>query len=150
MTTHVSQINIRELAADETHLAHQAIHALKSAYTDINDFVDYVNGVLRPSGYRMVGIFTANQERAVAVASFRTSENLAWGRYLYVDGIFTTADVRQDHTEALFDWLFTEGRKLGCRQLHLDSQMDADHFTKHRLYHSHGLGIYAHHFVRDL
>ncbi len=60
------------------------------------------------------------------------------------------AESRRGYAGALLDWLIDEGRSLGCTQLHLDSGTGQERFDAHRLYHSHGLAIYSHHFARGL
>jgi GNAT superfamily N-acetyltransferase len=142
---------IRELSEGETRLAHQAMRTLRSAYEDEREFVEHVDGVLRPGGFRLVAAFAPSREQAMAVAGFRTGYSLAWGHYLYVDDLSTVADARrQGHAGALLDWLLEEGRRLGCSQLHLDSGTGAERFDAHRLYHGHGFAIYSHHFARGL
>jgi GNAT superfamily N-acetyltransferase len=143
--------DVRELAAGETHLAHDAMRALRGAYGSERAFVEHVDGVLRPGGYRLVGAFVPERAQAVAVAGFRVGDSLAWGHYLYVDDLSTAADARRrGHARALLDWLAQEGRRLGCEQLHLDSATGSERFDAHRLYHGHGLSIHAHHFARGL
>jgi GNAT superfamily N-acetyltransferase len=142
---------IREPPADETRLAHHAMRALRPAYEDEQQFVEHVDGVLRPAGYRLVGVFLPHHEQAVAVAGFRIGDNLAWGHHLYVDDLSTAPEGRrQGHARALLDWLIEEGQRLGCGQLHLDSGVGLERFDAHRLYHNHGLAIYSHHFARGL
>jgi GNAT superfamily N-acetyltransferase len=142
---------VRELAVGETHLAHQAMQALRTAYEDEQRFVEHVDRVLRPAGYRLIGAFLSNREQAAAVAGFRGGDSLAWGHYLYIDDLSTGPDVRrQGHASGLLDWLIEEGRRLGCGQLHLDSGTGSERFDAHRLYYNHGLAIYSHHFARGL
>jgi GNAT superfamily N-acetyltransferase len=142
---------VRELSIGETHLAYQAMLALRSAYKNEQEFVEGVDGVLRPTGYRLIGAFVPDRAPALAVAGFRTGHSLAWGYYLYVDDLSTAPDARrQGHASGLIDWLLDEGRRLGCAQLHLDSGTGPERFDAHRLYHGHGLAIYSHHFARGL
>lgn len=149
--THTGAAQIRELTAGETHLAHQAMRALRTAYESEREFVEHVDGVLRPAGYRLVGAFVSDREQAVAVAGFRVGDSLAWGHYLYVDDLSTAPDARRrGHAGVLLDWLAQEGRRLGCGQLHLDSGTGPERFDAHRLYHNHGLAIYSHHFAHGL
>jgi GNAT superfamily N-acetyltransferase len=149
--TYTGAAQIRELPVGQTHLAHQAMRALRTAYESEPEFVKQVDDVLRPAGYRLVGAFVSNQEQAVAAAGFRVGDSLAWGHYLYVDDLSTAPDARrQGHAAALLDWLVQEGRKLGCGQLHLDSGTGPERFDAHRLYHNHRLAIYSHHFAREL
>lgn len=149
--THANVVAVRELSAGETGLAHQAMRELRSVYGDEREFVEHVDTVLRPAGYRLVAIFTPDREHAAAVAGFRVGNSLAWGHYLYVDDLSTAADGRrQGYAGALLDWLIDEGQRLGCDQLHLDSNTGAERFDAHRLYYNHGLAIYSHHFARAL
>jgi GNAT superfamily N-acetyltransferase len=147
----MSRIEIRELPIGKTHLAHQAMWALRTLYDSEERFVEDVDSVLRPAGYRLLGAFSPRREPAVAVAGFRVGDNLAWGHYLYVDDISTVPDARREgRAGALLEWLIEEGRRLGCAQLHLDSGVGPERFDAHRLYHNHGLAIHSHHFARGL
>jgi GNAT superfamily N-acetyltransferase len=142
---------VRELLAGETHLAHPAMRSLRPACGSEQEFVEHVDGVMRPAGYRLVGAFVSDRATAAAVAGFRIADSLAWGRYLYVDDLSTAPEARnRGHGGALLDWLAVEGGRLGCGQLHLDSGTGSERFDAHRLYHRHGLAIYAHHFARGL
>ncbi len=150
-TAQTSPVEVRELPRGETHLAHHAMHALRTEFEREQEFVERVDSVLRPAGYRLVGAFALDRAQALAVAGFRSGDSLAWGRYLYVDDLSTAADARRHgYAGALLDWLCDEGRRLGCAQLHLDSGTGPERFDAHRLYHSHGLAIYSHHFARGL
>jgi GNAT superfamily N-acetyltransferase len=127
------------------------MRTLRAAYENEKQFVEYVDGVLRPGGYRLLGAFSPDRKPAVAVAGFRVGDNLAWGRYLYVDDLSTVPEARREgHASALLDWLIHEGRRLKCDQLHLDSGVGSERFVAHRLYHNYGMAIYAHHFAREL
>jgi GNAT superfamily N-acetyltransferase len=142
---------LRELRAGETHLAHDAMRALRPAYDSERKFAEHVDDVLRPLGYRLLGAFLPDRAQATAAAGFRTGENLAWGHHLYIDDLSTAPDMRRrGHAGALLDWLVEEGRRLGCAQLHLDSGTGPERFDAHRLYYNHGLSIYSHHFARGL
>jgi GNAT superfamily N-acetyltransferase len=125
--------------------------ALRTSLTSDREFAEHVDGVLRPTGYRLIGAVLSGREQAVAVAGFRIGDSLAWGRYLYVDDLSTALEARrQGHAGALLDWLMKEGRALGCDQLHLDSGTGRERFDAHRLYHKHELAISSHHFARGL
>jgi GNAT superfamily N-acetyltransferase len=148
-TASTSTAEVRELPAGETHLAHQAMRELRTAFESEHEFVERVDGVLRPAGYRLVGAFVPDRAPAMTVAGFRVDDSLAWGHYLYVDDLSTVPSARrQGHAGALLEWLMEEGRRLGCGQLHLDSGTGPERFDAHRLYFSHGLAIYSHHFAR--
>jgi GNAT superfamily N-acetyltransferase len=125
--------------------------ALRTDYESERAFVERVDDVLRPAGYRLVGAFSPAGEEAVAVAGFRIGESLAWGRYLYVDDLSTIPEARrQGYAGRLLEWLVAEGQRLGCAQLHLDSGTGSERFSAHRLYYNHRLAIYSHHFARGL
>jgi hypothetical protein len=47
--TQAGAVQIRELAAGETHLAHQAMRALRTTHYGEHGFVGHVDGVLRPA-----------------------------------------------------------------------------------------------------
>jgi GNAT superfamily N-acetyltransferase len=141
---------IRELLAGETHLVYEAMRALRSAY-DSERFVEYVDEVLRPGGYKLLGAFVPGEQRVVAAAGFRVGDSFAWGRHLYIDDLSTMPQARrQGHAGALLGWLIEEGRRLECGQLHLDSGVGPKRFDAHRLYYNHGFAIYSHHFARGL
>jgi GNAT superfamily N-acetyltransferase len=144
-------IQVCELPEGETHRAHEAMGALRKTSASEREFAAHIDGVLRPAGYRLVGVVVSGREQAVAVAGFRIGDSLAWGHYLYVDDLSTSpASRREGHGGALLDWLLEEGRRLGCTQLHLDSGTGPERFDAHRLYHKHGLAIHSHHFARGL
>lgn len=140
---------IREIGAGETALAHAAMLGLRPAFADREGFVAFVDGVLRPEGYRIAGAFEDGGEDAAAVAGFRAGHNLAWGHHVYVDDLSTAPDARRrGHGRALLDWVLDEARRLGCDQLHLDSAVGLERADAHRLYLNAGFVIASHHFAR--
>jgi GNAT superfamily N-acetyltransferase len=142
---------IRELLPPKSGLAFEAMRALRTDLAGERSFVERVDGVQRPEGYRLVAAFEDDEPNAVAVAGFRTGHGIAWGHYLYVDDLSTLpAARRRGHGRALLDWLVEEGRRLGCDQLHLDSGAGLDRADAHRLYLNAGLVIASHHFARLL
>ena len=110
---------------------------------------DFVPRVRRQqvSGYRLA--FLEDAGRVAAVAGFRLLENLAWGRFLYVDDLVTDADSRSaGHGERLLAWLVAEAERNGCDGFHLDSGVQR--FGAHRFYLRHRMDITSHHFARKL
>jgi GNAT superfamily N-acetyltransferase len=80
-----------------------------------------------------------------AVGGFRLGDNLAWGRFLYVDDLVTNeGDRSQGYGRALFDWLVDYANAQGCQQLCLDSGVQR--FGAHRFYMNRGMAIRSHHF----
>jgi len=140
---------IREITPPDTALAFPALQALRPAYNDEAAFVQRVDGIQRPEGYRLVGVFAEPAEHALAVAGFRVSHNLAWGHYLYVDDLSTLPVARRaGHGARLLDWLADEAARLGCDELHLDSGVGLHRADAHRLYLNARLAITSFHFAR--
>ncbi|WP_322510569.1 GNAT family N-acetyltransferase [Chloroflexus sp.] len=110
------------------------------------EFVDRVRRQMA-SGYQLAAAWVGSE--VVAVAGFRLSENLAWGRFLYVDDLVTRADQRSHgYGAALLAWLKAYAAAEGCAQLHLDSgtwRKDA-----HRFYEREGMRLSAFHFVWEV
>ena len=99
------------------------------------------------SGYRMVYVQTGDE--VVAVAGFRTGNNLAWGHFLYVDDLVTMSSQRsQGHGRALLNWLKEHARRAGCQQLHLESGMQRK--DAHRFYQREGMTATGFHFAEPL
>ncbi len=99
------------------------------------------------AGYRLV--FATHEGDVCAAAGYRLSENLAWGRFLYVDDLVTRDSAQgQGFGSALFDWLVAQARHQGCAQFHLDSGVQR--FGAHRFYLHKGMNIASHHFAMVL
>jgi GNAT superfamily N-acetyltransferase len=98
----------------------------------------------RRAGFRLV--YLEADGAIQSVAGYRLSENLAWGRFLYVDDLVTRAATRsQGWGRRLFTWLLARARAAGCDQLHLDSGVQR--FGAHRFYLRQGMDITSHHFA---
>ena len=84
-----------------------------------------------------------------SVAGFRYSENLAYGKFMYVDDFVTNSDDRsQGFGKLLFDWLVAAAREQGCGVLALDSGVQR--FGAHRFYLDNRMSIMSHHFTLRL
>ena len=107
-----------------------------------SEFVDRVRRQQK-QGYRLV--FLADAGEPVAVAGFRILENLAWGRFLYVDDLVTRADRRSEgHGRALLEWLHDLACREGCQELHLDSGVQRT--DAHRFYAREGMDLTSYHY----
>lgn len=105
----------------------------------------FVAQVLRQQaqGYCLAYLEEAGEIRATT--GYRVSENLVYGRFMYVDDLVTrSADQGSGYGSALLDWLIAEARRLGCAQFHLDSGVQR--FGAHRFYLHKGMDITSHHF----
>jgi GNAT superfamily N-acetyltransferase len=142
---------LTEILPPDTGATFAAMRVLRTALTSREEFVNQVDAVQRPTGYRLVGVVPGEGLEAVAVAGFRLSTSLSWGRHLYVDDLSTVPTARgQGHARQLLAWIHTEAARLGCNQVHLDSGVGPDRTTAHRLYLACGYAITAHHFARPV
>ena len=102
---------------------------------------------LENAGYRLA--FVQQPEGVVAVAGFWIRENLAWGRFLYVDDLVTLASHRsQGIGSRLLTWLREYAVQEGCRQLHLDTGTQRK--DAHRFYDREGMSLFGYHFAENL
>ena len=107
-------------------------------------FVAQVQRQQRDSRYHLAAL--AQDSVVQAVAGYRFSEHLAWGRILYVDDLVTASAHRsQGYGETLFEWLREQARAAGCGELHLDSGVQR--FGAHRFYLNQRMDISCHHFA---
>lgn len=98
-------------------------------------------------GYQLV--YASAHGKVVAVAGFRLSRNLAWGKFLYIDDLITDEASRsKGYGKKLLDWLVAEARRQHCAQLHLDSGIQRK--DAHRFYQREGLIFSSHHYGRLL
>jgi GNAT superfamily N-acetyltransferase len=141
--------SVREIGPGDSGLVFRAMHELRTHLDSREEFERLVDQVQRPQGYRLAGSFDAGAEEAVAVAGFRLTDSLSWGRHIYVDDLVTREAHRgRGHGDALMRWLMEEAVRLGCSQLHLDSGVQR--FDAHRFYLAHGMAITAHHFAIEV
>ena len=124
---------------------------LRPQLVDASAFAQYVDDVLRPEGYRLAGVFEADDSTVPAVAGFRIAHGIYRGRHLYVDDLSTVPEARRrGHGRALLDWLTEEARAQQCATFHLDSGVGVDRADAHRLYFNAGLRIASFHFETKL
>ena len=93
--------------------------------------------------------FRLDENSIVAVAGYHISENLAWGKFLYVEDLITNQKNRsQGFGKQLLGWLHDEAAKQNCSQLHLDSGVQRK--DAHRFYQREGMTFASHHYVSQL
>jgi len=135
--------SVRELGAEDTTSAWLVLGELRPALDSLEGFTAELVRLRDGHGYRLVGAFEG--ETLAAVAGFHLARNLAWGLYLYVDDLVTReACRRRGHGTRLLAWLEAEARRLGCRELHLDSGLQRT--GAHAFYAAHGLEQSSLHF----
>ena len=111
-----------------------------------NEFMTRVQRQMA-DGYRLASLGADGIVQAVA--GYRFIENLAWGRFLYVDDLVTDQAARsQGCGKALLTWLTEHARHQGCAQLHLDSA--AHRKDAHRFYLREGMENAGFHFLTKL
>ena len=98
-------------------------------------------------GYQLA--FLTDKKIVKAVAGYRFSESLSWGKFMYVDDLVTAEKFRsQGHGQRLFKWLVNAAKARKCDQLHLDSGVQR--FGAHRFYLASRMDTIAHHFAMKL
>lgn len=150
VTTIAAVSEVRELAAGESQLAASALLGLRP-HLETPEAIAAQVDAQRADGYRVAASFEAGDEQAAAVAGFRVSTSLSWGRHVYVDDLVTREALRgRGHADAVMAWVEELARSEGCGQLHLDSGVGPERADAHRFYFRHGLIISAHHFAKRL
>ncbi|MDQ3820444.1 MAG: GNAT family N-acetyltransferase [Acidobacteriota bacterium] len=110
------------------------------------EFLVRVKRQYESAGYKLAFLADGGVK---AVAGFRISEGLAWGKFLYLDDLVTrSADRSKGYGGALFDWLVEYARSAGCEEFHLNSRVQR--FDAHRFYLNKGMFIECHHFALKL
>ncbi len=99
------------------------------------------------AGYHLACL--SEKRKILALAGYRYSESLSWGKFMYVDDLVTAEKSRsRGHGQKLFKWLVSEAKSRDCDQLHLDSGVQR--FGAHRFYLASRMDIIAHHFAVKL
>lgn len=111
-----------------------------------DEFLSRIRRQQEIAGYQLAYAFKGDVK---AVAGFRISECLAWGKFLYVDDLVTAGgDRSRGYGGTLFDWLVAYAKEAGCDEFHLDSGVHR--FAAHRFYLIKRMSIEAHHFGMKL
>jgi GNAT superfamily N-acetyltransferase len=145
----MTTMTIDELPDDAGALAsaYAVMVQLRPHIERVDDFIEQVRLQMH-EGFRLVA---ARDESGTihALAGFRIMTMLFRGRQLYVDDLVTDSASRSSgYGAALFEWLVAEGRRLQCRELHLDSGVQR--FDAHRFYLRQRMAIVGHHFALSL
>ena len=142
---------IQELQAGATNLVYQAMLELRPNIGPESVFVEHVDIIQRPQGYRVVGFFVEADVQAAAAAGFRIIDMLFWGHTLYCDDLSTRFEHRRKgYASQLMDWMIDEAKRLHCDTFHLDSGLGADRMDAHRLYFDKRMRIESFHFTRPV
>ena len=125
----------------DLHRCYPIMAQLRLSYSE-EEFIVQVKKQMQ-AGYQLVCVQSDGE--ICAVAGYRYLENLAWGKFLYVDDLITDNVQRsKGYGKYLFEWLIKEAKSNDCRELHLDSGVQRD--EAHRFYKREGLVHSSHHF----
>ena len=131
---------------DEEILACYAVMAELRPHVQPDEFLPRVRRQFEHANYHLACLIDGEVK---AVAGFRISECLAWGKFLYVDDLVSkSGDRSKGYGGALFDWLVEYAKAEGCDQFHLDSGVHR--FAAHRFYLLKRMIIDCHHFSLKL
>ena len=133
-----------EIAMSDADIAacYPVMHELRPHLAE-RDFVPRVRQ-LQESGYRLVSLRV--NDTPVAVAGIRLGENLAWGKFLYVDDLVTAEAHRsKGYGQALLEWIKSYAANARCDAVHLDSGMQRR--DAHRFYEREGVAKTGFHFA---
>lgn len=147
-TSEAHKSQLREIEAHETALAFVALSVLRPKLKDINSFVEQINQIQRPQGYRLLGIFEQGISNPVAVCGFREETNLVSGRHLHIDDLVTLPQYRKNgYGTQLLSAIQKIANENNIEEIHIDSNVGGERTTAHRIYFQHGFEISAYHFV---
>jgi GNAT superfamily N-acetyltransferase len=130
---------------DEIRNCYPVMAELRS-HVEAEEFLVRVKRQSESGGYKLACLTDGEVK---AVAGFRISEGLAWGRFLYLDDLVAKGvDRSKGYGGTLFDWLVEYARAEGCDELHLNSRVQR--FAAHRFYLNKRMFIECHHFALKL
>lgn len=142
---------LREIEAANTAAAFAVLSTLRPMLTDVNRFVEQVNNLQRPQGYRLLGIFEEGKTNAVAVCGFRVAVNLVSGMYIHIDDIVSIPQSRsRGYATRLLNAVVEIARKEGIAQLQVNSNVGDERTDARRFYFRHGFDITGHQFVCEV
>ncbi|CAD5203880.1 GNAT family N-acetyltransferase [Pseudomonas sp. FEN] len=119
---------------------------LRPHLTDVESFVEQVFRQ-REQGFRLLALREHGQ--VIGLAGFRLTENLLYGRFIYVDDLVVTASQQRRQLGAgLLEEVRRHTRALGYRYLILDTGMHMP--LAQRFYFRQGLLAKGMHFSQDL
>lgn len=137
-----TDVKIALAAGDEEIRSCYPVMSELRPHVPAGEFVPRVRRQMEAAGYKLAYL---SDGEVKAVAGFRVSECLAWGKFVYVDDLVSKDGERsKGYGGRLFDWLVEYARGEGCDQFHLDSGVHR--FAAHRFYLAKRMFIEAHHF----
>jgi GNAT superfamily N-acetyltransferase len=139
----LTTMKIEHAASDEQIAATFEVMRQLRPHLVAEEYVAQVRALMASDGFRLA--FLADEGEVRAVAGYRYMNMLYCGRLLYVDDMVTDERARsRGYGSRLLDWLKDEGRRQGCSELQLISNVVREH--AHRFYFREGFGIQCFHF----
>ena len=139
--------HIVNVAADEEDIR-RCYPVLRQLRTHLDESA-LIKQVVRQQAQGYFLAYLESEGEIRSVAGYRFSENLFYGKFMYVDDLVTNLQDRsKGFGQILFDWLVAEARSNRCDRLALDSGVQR--FGAHRFYLRKGMDIVSHHFVMRL
>ena len=130
---------------DDIRSCYKVVVQLRPTYSE-EAFLNQVKKQMK-AGYSLA--YIKSDSSVCAVAGFRYSESLAWGKYLYVDDLITTDDERsKGYGKFLLGWLKEQAKINCCQQLHLDSGVQRK--DAHRFYARENMLFTSHHYAIEI
>jgi len=140
---------IKELKSDsDIARALPIMSQLRPTFKDPNVFTEIIKRLNQNYGYRLIAIVNPSGQ-IMAVAGFRISECLSYGKNLYIDDLVTDNEARsKGYGKQLLRWLEKEAKKENCSELHLDSGVQRH--QAHRFYLREHMDIVFYHFRKQI
>ncbi len=124
-----------------------ALNALRP-HLEISTFVTLIEGMIA-RGYHL--IFVEENNQAVAIAGFRYTEHLHWGKLIYIDDLSTLPEHRgKGYASLLLKFIEDKAGEAKLDSIHLDSGSVPSRYDAHRLYLNKGFNISSFHFAKNL
>ena len=128
-------------------LCFDALHELRP-HLEKSNYLALIKGMVT-RGYQL--IYVEHENTAIAVAGFRYSEHLLWGKIIYIDDLSTLPKYRgMGYASLLIDYISSIAKNESLNAVHLDSGVNSGRFDAHRLYLNKGFNISSLHFALDL
>lgn len=124
----------------------ELMHQLRPHLNDANAYVGQLNRQVQ-QGYLLLAAF--RDQRVVGLIGFRETENLLYGRFIYVDDLIVAPSQRHSGLGGrLLSAARDEARKRGCAHFVLDTGLHMA--LAQRFYFHEGLLAKGMHFVQQL
>lgn len=118
----MSAFQLTHIGTDDERLA--CFDVMRELRPHLSDAAAFAAQVCRQAehGYRLLAAW--QDGRVVALAGYRITENLLYGRFAYIDDLVASHDARRHGVgAALIDAVRDEARNLGCAHLVLDTAL---------------------------